>query len=176
VSYARNTRLAERSKVTFDDSVTRISHEYQELTQCLVEINQSLRFTAVQAQSFSLEQAVEAKAPFDCEPFDRIRSRIETHLSQAAMLHAQIVCSTMTIVNNIHHAYICGPRIPQFCEDPVDQGTPIEHPPDTPGHIGDPVEAVTPIEHPPGHIGDPVEEDPHTGHEPNDKVSRRSRR
>ena len=110
ISYVGDDAVAERATAQFNSRMAEISSSYQKLSVSLELLQQHACFTAKDVQELTWEQARDMRAPSNCLAFDEIRSQIEMCLCHCAIMHAQIVSSVTTIVENIRFSYICGPQ------------------------------------------------------------------
>ena len=123
IPYAADADVRYRSYTRFRERWDMISGEYQNLNTSFEEMHAALRYTSFEAHDLGWEKARESNLAHDCVEFDRVRQRITYHLTQCAMLHAQMVCSVTEYLENIHSAYICPPNycdpgIPPFGSPP----------------------------------------------------------
>jgi hypothetical protein len=112
VSYVGDERVAKLATAQFTSRMTEITTSYQKLSVSLEVLQQHAKYTAREVQGITWEKARDMHAPRDCLAFDEIRSQIEVCLCHCAIMHAQIVSSVTTIIENIRHSYICGPQEP----------------------------------------------------------------
>lgn len=113
IPYAADPDVRHRSYSRFSQRLEMISGEYRELNASFQSIHAALRYTRLEANDVRWERARELNLPHDCVEFDRIRQTITYHLTQCAILHAQMVCSVTEYLENIHTAFICPPN---YCD------------------------------------------------------------
>jgi hypothetical protein len=84
-----------------------------------------LRYSRTEAYSLRWEQAHQLGLAHDCLEFDRFRQQVNYHLTQCAILHAQIVCSVTEYLENIQTAYVCPPN---YCNPGIPPFGDLPHP------------------------------------------------